>query len=596
MAKKTWPLFLALLGCAHTEASAPCPQSPTATASSPPVETPKPAPGPPLAILLRPAFLPVPIVHVEVDLDSRAPLGAVDLTRWRLNAGSVERIAHATARDNGGEIPVEIHVHGQGPALLFTLARAPAGPVHVAYDVVTGDDAPDDPFGLLVLDDRFRGAGEKLIALPESIEDIPMPIRLDIDGEPLRAERAASSLGVGAVRRATIRPRALRYASFLVGSLGTQLIDATEGHDEGAWLGYTMFDPRPVVAELAHVRTALAELFHSGSDGASTAWTYLIMARARPIGSFSTTPRFQSALLQVGPSEPWAGPLRLSMAQQLTRRWIGDAVRFSVPPGHEWELGWFNDGVARYVATVLLARLGLLSPSEWRDAIAGELSVLATSPYASQGSKELAALAAEDPVARATMMARGALYALRESALIEARSKGKRRLENVLTDLLDRARPEKFAAPTALPATAWLDTLSKDDPDAAKSFDALVTKAGAIALPEAALGPCFRAEMGEYVAFDAGFDVEATRIDENGKVRGVRPGGPAAKAGLANGDVMESMSAREDDASVPVKIVVTRPGAAQKIQITYAPRGAHGRGQKWARVNGVPDDKCGEPP
>jgi hypothetical protein len=598
MAKRTWLIFLALFGCAHAEVPAPCPSSPTGTQAAPntPTVGAKSPPGPPLAILLRPTFLPTPIVHVEVDLDPRAPLGAVDLVTWRLNAGSPERITHAIARDSGGDIPVALGVHGQGPALYLTLARAPAGPVHVAYDVLTGEDSPDDPFGLLVLDDRFRGAGEKLIALPESIEDISMPLRLEIDGEPLRAERTASSLGVGTVRRATIRPRALRYASFLAGSLGTQLIDTSEGHDEGAWLGYTMFDPRPVVAELAHVRTALAELFHSGSDGASTPWTYLIMARARPIGSFSTTPRFQSALLQVGPSEPWAGALRLSMAQQLARRWIGDAIRFSVAPGHEWELGWFNDGVARYVATVLLARLGLLSPSEWRDAIAGELSVLATSPYASQGGAALAALASKDPVARATMMARGALYALRESAVIEARSKGARRLENVLTDLLHQARPEKAAATTTLPASAWLDTLSKDDPEAAKSFDALLTKGGTIALPEGALGPCFRAETGEYVAFDAGFDIEATRIDETGRVRGVRPNGPAAKAGLANGDVMESMSAREDDASVPVKIVVTRPGTSQKIQITYSPRGAHGRGQTWARVKGVPDDKCGEPP
>ena len=287
---------------------------------------------------------------------------------------------------------------------------------------------------------------------------------------------------------------------------------------------------------------------------------------------------------------------KLEIAQQLARRWIGDAVRFRAQPGHEWELGWFNDGVARYAATLLLARLGLLPAKDWREAVAGELSVLATSPYAAKGNAELAALAPKDPVARATMMARGALYAMRESAVLETKTKGERRLENVLVDLRKQAQNEKDDATVALPESAWLETLSKDDPDAAKSFDAIITKGGPVTLPADALGPCFRAGTGEYAAFDPGFDLEATRIEKDGKVVGVRADGPAAKAGLKDGDVLESMSAREDDASVPVKIVVTRAGSARKVNVTYVPRGAHGRGQTWTRVKGVADEKCGEPP
>jgi hypothetical protein len=555
---------------------------------------PPPTTGPSLAVLVRPVALPAPLVHVELELDPRDGLKGADLTTWRLAGGTPERIAHPIARDAKGDIAVVAKLHEHGPAVDLTLARAPSGAVRLAYDVLAGDDSPDDPLGLLVLDDRFRGAGEKIIALPESIADTTLPVLLKIDGDPLKADKAASSLGVGAVRRATIRPRALRYASFLAGSLGAQVIDATEGHDEAAWLGYTAFDPRPAVAELAQVRTGLAELFKASTMDAP--WTYLIVSRSRPIGSFTTTPRFESALLQVGPSEAWTGALRLSMTQQLARRWIGDAIRFRAQPGHEWELGWFNDGVARYVATLLLARLGFLPAKDWREAIAGELSVLATSPYASKGNAELAALAPKDPVARATMMARGALYAARESAIIEAKTKGERRLDSVLVDLRKQAQNEKDDSTVALPPSAWLDLLSKDDPDAAKSFETIIVKGGPIALPPDALGPCFRAGTGEYAAFDPGFDLEATRIEKDGKVVGVRADGPAAKAGLKDGDVLESMNAREDDASVPVKIVVTRAGSAQKVNITYVPRGAHGRGQTWTRVKGVADDKCGEPP
>lgn len=555
---------------------------------------PPPSSGALLTVLLRPIASPSPMVHVEIELDLSAAKAAVppkDLVTWRLSGGAPDRIAHATAHDASGDITVQPQTHEQGPAVDLTLARPPSGPVRLVYDVLAGDDSPDDPLGLLVLDDRFRGAGEKLVAFPPGIEDHAMAVVLKIDGDPLRADKAASSLGVGAVRRATIRPRALRYASFLAGSLGAQVIDATEGHDEGAWLGYTMFDPRPVVAELAEVRTGFAEFLDAQGMLPGPNWTYLIVARYRTTGSFATTPRFDSTLLQLGPMDPWNGPIRLSMAQQLARQWIGGVLRFDAP-GHEAELGWFNDGVARYVATLLLARMGLLGAGDWEQAIAGELSVLATSPYGSQGIAALAALAPKDPVARATMMARGALYAARESAIIEGRSKGAKRLQGVLSALLKAAATDEGSK--ALPMSAWLDALGKEDPDAAKSFDAILTKGGPITLPPSALGPCYRAGVGEYVAFDAGFDVEGTRIEKDGKVVGVREGGPAAKAGLKNGDVLETMNAREDDASVPVKLVVTRGG--QKLNISYAPRGAHGRGQTWTRVKGVADDRCGEPP
>ena len=599
-----------LLACAHTPA--PCPATPASTVAVPgttpsaptdsvsdarasasldPNAVPSSAEAsakPALVILLRPIARPTPLVHVEIE----ANVPGAPLATWHLAAGTAARVTHATARDAKHALPVQVKAAGLG--LDLVLDGASSGPIHLEYDVASGDDAPDDPFGLLVLDDRFRGGGERLLAIPESIQDTALPLVVRIDGEPLRADRGASSLGVGFVHRARVRPRALRYATFLAGSLGMQVIQAVEGNDEGAWLGYTSFDPRPAVAELAQIRTGLAEFLKSRQALPGPTWTYLFVSQSRPIGSFTTTPRFESVLLQVGPSEPWGAPLRLSMTQQLTRRFIGDAIRFTPTPGHERELGWFNDGVARYVAMRLLSRLGLLAPNDWQQTISGELSVLATSPYAALGNADLEAQASKDPVARATLMARGAIYAARESATIAARSKGEHALDTVLIALLARATTDEGDSTRALPASAWLDALGKEDPDAAKTFDAIIAKGGPATLPPTALGPCFRAGSGEYVAFDPGFDLEATRIEKDGKVVGVRADGPAAKAGLKDGDILESMQAREGDATVPVKLAVTRGG--QKLNFTYAPRGAHGRGQTWTRVKGIPDDKCGEAP
>jgi predicted metalloprotease with PDZ domain len=139
----------------------------------------------------------------------------------------------------------------------------------------------------------------------------------------------------------------------------------------------------------------------------------------------------------------------------------------------------------------------------------------------------------------------------------------------------------------------WLGAVGKNDPGAEKTFESLIKRGEPIALPADALGPCFRASIGEYVAFDPGFDLDATRASPESKVSGVRADGPAAKAGLRDGEVVETMQSRDGDATVPIKLVVQRAGA--KVTLSYLPRGPHGRGQTWSRLK-VPDDRCGEPP
>jgi hypothetical protein len=587
---------MALSACAP--AAAPCPAVPPP--APPPVATAPPAdhPAPPaldadIALLLRPTPGPAAFVHVEVTL----PRGETGTMPWRIVRGAPERVVHATAHDGSGDATLE--VAAAAPGVELRPSRALGGATTIAYDVLVGDDAPDDPLGLLVVDDRFRGAGERLVALPASAT-AEARVLLKVDGDPLRASGGASSLGVGAVRRATVPARALQYASYISGSLGGQVIDdPAAGHDEGAWLGYTAFDPRPTVAELSQFRSSLRELLKSQDR---TPETYLFVSQTRPIGSFTSTPRWSSVLLQVGPGEPWSASLRLSMAQQLARRWIGGELRIATEPGHEAEGWWFSEGVSRYVATVLLARLGSLTPDDVRDVVAGELSVLATSPHRALDNAHLAELASKDETARATLMARGALYALRESAALRAHTKKVHLpataspfqplpygLPEVLSTLVQRAEEEKQGT---LAVSAWRDALGRDDPDAGKTFDALVAAGAAPQLPPDALGPCFRPGTGEYVAYDPGFDVEATRASKDGRVVGVRAGGPAGKAGLAEGDVVESMQGRDGSSDVPVKITVDRAGT--KKTLTYSPRGAHGRGQTWTRVPGLKDDKCGD--
>ena len=229
-----------------------------------------------------------------------------------------------------------------------------------------------------------------------------------IDGEPLRASGAASSFGVGAMRRASVPARALQVAGFVAGSIGVQVIDdPAGGHDEGAWLGYTAFDPRPVIAELAEVRSSLREMLKGDRQWPSTT---LLVSQTRPLGSFTTTPRWSGALLQVSPAEPWAAGLRVSMAQQLARPWIGGLLRLAAEPGP-------RSGEAALVRRGGRAlrrddRPGAPRPARAQRAARRRLRASSRSwqrPRTARSTTHTCRpLADGDPVARATLMARGA--------------------------------------------------------------------------------------------------------------------------------------------------------------------------------------------
>ena len=518
---------------------------------------------------------------VRVDLEF---LGTGSPAPLRLPLGAPEGLKELALTDASGAIATTVARDGEG--LVVTPARAPAGVARVSYAIVANTEPIEKPLFPRVLDDRFLGAGESLVLLPEVMLDQSIPIELTIDGGPLNVPNAASSWGLGRVHRTTGRPRALQHVTFLAGALGAAELDTSEGHDEVAWLGTSAFDPRPVAAEIAVTRTAMAELFHSSEPPRGTV---LLVTHARPLGSYRTTPRAGGLLVQLGPSEPWSAALRISVGQQLVRPWLGGELWIgSQEPGHLAESYWFNEGVARFIVTQLLSGNGLLRPDDVRDTLSGETSVILGSPYRGKSNAEVARASQTDPVARAHLVARGALYAARVNALAHAKSKGGWSLVTIVLELLEQARREK----KPLPTSAWVDAVVRTlGPAEREAFAAEIERGEEVVLPASILGRCYRRVTGDYVAFDLGFDAQASREGKTGEVQGLAPGGPAARAGLRSGDIVEA-DYREGRPDVPVKLVVKR--GTETLKITYAPAGKKQKGPVWNRVPGLQDDACGD--
>lgn len=546
-----------------------------------------------LAVTIKPI---AETASVEVAIIARGP--ASDLDEWTI-AAAPDSVRDVSARDIDGPVAVTASPEGAAdkpqkpgaPApLRFQLAKPPLGTLRLEYTLIGKPRSLDTTPVVEVDADFFRAVGQTLIALPEAAanEIVSADITIDMSDYSSTTSNApvfgaASSFGVGASKQVKVRGREILEAAFFVGRMGSALFNATEGHDEAAWFGYTTFDPRPIAADVAGFRTAAGQIFR---DNENRPATFFILPDGRNAGAFVAARRAGGVIVQVGVGEPWSGPVRIAVASEILKAWIGERL-FIGPsaPGQEAESYWFTEGVTRHLARDLLFRFGLITPSELLDEVHGLIGMRVTSPFQGQPNKALAARASE-PGVLPVLVARGALYATRADAEIRAKSNGKTSLDDVLRALYAKARAERGP----LPVSAWTEAISKEiGGDEAGAFAAMIENGGEIRIPDAALGPCFRAAARRYEAFDLGFE-EAREPKDTRKIESVRAGGPADKAGLRAGDVIVEAKFTRGRSDVPASITVERGG--EKKTITYRPAGPSVPGQGWARKKEIPDESC----
>lgn len=533
---------------------------------------------PSLSVVLTPHMKPAPAVHVELVFSD--PPGPT-LTCTECIATNV---LHLTASDAVGDLAASVSASGADTTVAF--ARASRGATRVAYDVVATSDLIAPPRAVLVADDRFRAFGESLLLLPASSPR--MAITVAIDGSSLPAPIGASSLGIGASRTRSGRVDSLRSSAFLAGSLGTSVMDTGIEHDEAAWLGYTAFDPRPVTAEIAGVRSLLRETFQAEAEDHMVFFVSQSRAAASVLG------RGSSAVAFVTPDEPWSAALRIAMTKHLVNRWIGGEARVLGADGRP--AAWFGSGVALFYAAHALAHAGLLPPEDAREFVASLLAAQAT----------LARTDASPADAFARQTAQGALYAARVSALLRARvervaSKGSgpapssherkgQRLDDVLISLVEEARAHDGAA---LRSSAFIDAVAYVlGEDERRTFVSVIENGEPVVLPDDALGPCFAQRRARHTEMSLGFDLEQTLDAPDRTVKGLVPNGNAAKAGLLATDVLVSSNVAPGRADLPAKLTVQR--GAEKQTLTFVPRGKEHAGFTFARTPGLTDAQCGK--
>ena len=576
--------MLAAAGCASAPPRARCPEAAKASASAGPEAAKPDAKSTPLAAgmtRLDLAITPDPRTS-DVAIEMVAEGDPAKLMAWSVSE-PYGTFKLTSARDDGGALTPTVNVD----KATITLEKPPRGALHLAYTITVKPGPRNQVLPVNLDPDHFEGAGEALLALPTALDDQPIAASIHLLRDPERYEpgaRGASSFGFGNDREVTARGRDLRFATYLVGTIGHALFDTREGHDEAAWLGYTSFDPRPISADVAAFRTAIREIFHD-PDGDSL--MLMIVTDGRTPGSFRVTRRASSVLAHVGSGEPWSAPVRISVATEVIHGWIGSRLVIGPGgPGREAEGYWFTEGVARGLARDLLFRFGLITSTELLDEMHGLAGIVATSPRRTESNAALGARAKEAGVVP-LLVARGALYAARVDALLRKKSQGKKGQPELLRALYATASETR----STLQPSHWVQALVPPlDPSEKNVMRDVILEGARPDLPEGLLGPCFQGVARTYAAFDLGFDEPGTRASASLAIVGLRAGGPAERAGLRATDVLIDAAITQGRADAKVTLVVER--GQEKKTLTYLPAGPSATWRGWVRKRDVPEEAC----
>lgn len=463
---------------------------------------------------------------------------------------------------------------------------ARTGHVDFAYDIA-GERTGDDPKTTIVDVARFRVTSENAFVLPLAWIDGAQPVAIHLSLATKDAPVVASSFGARTAkgtqgarfeRDLEVTTAELARAVFVGGGGGRAEFDAPEGHDEAAWLGYTAFDPRAVAAEVAGFRSLLNEYFF-GKELRPATLLFYVDERAN--ARYRVARYARSVFVLLSGRDAFDASLRLAVAHELVHAWIGERMWIGrAEAGHEAEGYWFQEGVARWVAREQLARAGLLSPDELAAEMNRILSLAATSRYAELPRAALVEKRKFDDGLVPILVARGVLFATAVDARIRDASKGKESFDDVVRLLARRAedRPVRFDEST------FLATLEKYLPDGPKTFQAMIVDGTERRVPESALGGCFEARNVDYDALGVGFDVDHAKLKN--EVRGLDPKGPAAKAGLVEGQKVDAVSIPE---RADGKVSVLLPSGAM---VQYPPTRTPKRGQAFKKRAGLSDDAC----
>jgi hypothetical protein len=255
--------------------------------------------------------------------------------------------------------------------------------------------------------------------------------------------------------------------------------------------------------------------------------------------------------------------LRRLLAHEGFHEWNGVRLPLASP---EEPCYWFSEGFTDYFARRVLRLAGWLDDATYAEDLSRRLAEYHTSAAKNRDAADLGAAFWTDPAAQRQPYLRGDVVAcLLERELARA-SGGERDLAAFMRGLLEDAS----ATGLPLDQEALLARIAREAGDGvAATIRRIVVDGETATLPPDTFGPAFALGERTVYAFDPGFDVDGS-LAQHAAV-GVRPAGPAALAGLVEGQEIRGFSIYNGDSERPIELVVVEDGAERALE--FLPRG-----------------------
>ncbi|MDE1150639.1 MAG: hypothetical protein PW843_29160 [Azospirillaceae bacterium] len=448
--------------------------------------------------------------------------------RIALTMGQDYAAADVVFQDANGPLPARMDVDQPPPGMplqmrSFTPLRATDGAITITYSARVAPALtprkPGPSYDLRGAEGGVGGAYFSFLLLPLQVPKVAIHLAWQV-AEPPDGMRVATTSG-GADYSAEAPPMDIYGTFFLAGRLHGQTSAGSQF--QAYWIGTPPFDAESMIDWTRKSFTTLQDFFQ---DTDAKPFTLLMRPYLRPRdGGGAARGGF---MLEYGRGAMDDAARRLMFTHEMVHHFVG------VLDGDSSANAWFGEGLAEFYKIRLPLRAGLVNVVETAREIGGMtnayyMSPLATTPYADMGKQRWAGGAAQ-----VVPYNRGFMYFVNLNALIQAHSKGRRSLDNLVLAMLERRR-----AGLSYDEAAWRAVLNQElGHPGEEDFDRML-HGDLIVPPEDAFGDCFARHATTHPRPELGMS-EDTFLVPPYKVTDLVPDSAAARSGLREGDAITS--------------------------------------------------------